>query len=151
MKAVHVAVFTDVQRSLVPQTLSNTSYDDVKATLVNLYSTQKSELGSSVQFFNCKQKPGQFIEEYARELKYFSQQCGFEAQISLSRIQRDVFLAGLRSTPVVTTILQFSDDLTFEDAIVKLRVSLKYARMLLCCITGRRYITATHSSTAFTM
>ena len=63
MKAVPVAVFTDVQRSLVPQTLSNTSYDDVKATLVNLYSTKKSALGSSVQYFNCKQKPGQSIEE----------------------------------------------------------------------------------------
>lgn len=119
MKALPVAVFTDVQRSIAPNKIADATYDDIKDTLIKLYSTKKSTLGSSVQFFNSKQKPGQSIEDYARDVKYFSQQCGFEAQIPLSRIQRDVFLAGLNSTSVTTSILQVSDDLSFDEVVTK--------------------------------
>ena len=122
MKALPVAVFTDVQRSLSPKSVSDASFLEVKNILINLYSTKKSALGSSVQFFNCKQKPGQSVDEYAREIKYYSQQCGFEAQVSLSRIQRDVFLSGLSSKPVITSMLQTSENLTFEEAITKAKL-----------------------------
>ena len=116
MKALPVSVFKDVQRAITPNNIADASFDDVTFTLVSLYSTKKSVLGASVHFFNCKQKPGQLIEYYARDIKYFSQQCGFQAEVSLSRIQRDVFLAGLNSTPVTTSILQISDDLSFDEA-----------------------------------
>ena len=101
---------------MAPNNIADASFNDVTSTLVSLYSTKKSVLGASVQFFNCKQKPGQLIEYYDRDIKYFSQQCGFQAEVSLSRIQRDVFLAGLNSTPVTTSILQISDDLSFDEA-----------------------------------
>ena len=104
---------------MAPNNIADASFDDVTSTLVSLYSTKKSVLGASVQFFNCKQKPGQSIEDYVRDIKYFSQQCGFQAEVSLSRIQRDVFLAGLDSTSVTTSILQIYDDLSFDEAVTK--------------------------------
>ena len=69
MKALPVSVFTDVQRAMAPNNIADASFDDVTSTLVSLYSTKKSVLGASVQFFNCKQKPGQSIEDYARDIK----------------------------------------------------------------------------------
>lgn len=122
MKALPVAVFTDVQRELAPTSALNASFEQVKDALVQLYSTKRSVLGASVQFFNCKQKPGQTVEEFARDVKHFSQQCGFQAQVSLSRIQRDVFLSGLSSAPVVTSILQISEDIGFEQAVTKAKL-----------------------------
>ena len=119
MKALPVSVFTDVQRSFAPNSVVNATFEEVKDTLTNLYSTKKSILGSSVELYNCKQKPGQSIEEYARQLKYLSQQCGLDTQVSLSRIQRDLFLAGLNSSQVVTSILQTSEELTFDEAVIK--------------------------------
>ena len=58
MKALPFSVFTDVQRAMAPNNIADASFDDVTSTLVSLYSTKKSVLGASVQFFNCKQKPG---------------------------------------------------------------------------------------------
>lgn len=119
MRALSVPVFTAVQRELAPDSALDVSYDQIKDTLRKLYSKKKSVLGSSIQFFNCKQKSGQSVEEFARQVKYCSMQCGFEAQVKLSRIQRDVFLAGLNSTAVITTILQDSDDLTFDETVAR--------------------------------
>ena len=122
MRALPVSVFTDVQRALSPASITDVTYEEIKKTLTRLYTVKKSVLGASVQFYNCKQKPGQSVEEFSRDIRYFSQQCGFDASVPLSRIQRDVFLAGLSSASVVTSILQISDDIAFEEAVNKATV-----------------------------
>ena len=119
LRAVPVNVFTEVQRALAPDSVTDASFDLIKETLIKLYAPPKSVLGASINFFNCKQKPGQSIDEFARQVKLYSQECGFEAQVRLSRIQRDVFLAGLHSAPVVTAILQISDNIEFDEAVAK--------------------------------
>ena len=50
MKALPVSVFTDVQRSLSPKSIADASFEEVKETLISLYYTQKSVLGSTIHF-----------------------------------------------------------------------------------------------------
>ena len=118
-RALPVEVFTDAQRAIAPEKIADISNEDLVNTLIDLYSCKKSSLGASVQFFNSRQKQGQSIDELAKDVKANAALCNFEENITLSRIQRDVFLAGLSSKSLITSILQSSDQLTFEEAVQK--------------------------------
>ena len=70
----------------------------------------------------CKQEASQTIEDYSKKLKFLASQCDFNQQITLDRLLRDVFVAGLNSRPVLSTVLQTADSMTFNEAIDKAKL-----------------------------
>ena len=115
-------MITDLQRRLAPRKLHEAAYDDVTDNLCTSYSTKKSIIGTSVQFFSCKKKTGESIEDFSRELKHLVSQCDYDQTITLDRLLRDVFVAGLRSGPVMSAVMQSADTLSFNDAIDKAKM-----------------------------
>ena len=115
-------MITDLQRRLAPRKLHEAAYDDVTDNLCTSYSTKKSIIGTSVQFFFCKKKAGESIEDFSRELKHLVSQCDYDQTIILDRLLRDVFVAGLRSGPVMSAVMQSADTLSFNDAIDKAKM-----------------------------
>ena len=55
-------------------------------------------------------------------MKHLVSQCDYEQTITLDRLLRDVFVAGLRSGPVMSTVMQSADTLSFNDAIDKAKM-----------------------------
>lgn len=122
VRALPISVVTDLQRRIAPKNLSQVSYDDILHNLRACYSTTKSVIGSSVEFFRSKQEQGQSIEDFSQLVKFRASQCGFEQQIHLDRLLRDVFIAGLNSSGVLSSVMQSADSLTFDEAIKKAKL-----------------------------
>ena len=122
LRALPVAMVTDLQRRISPMRLSEASFTVVRDNFLGSYSVKKSVVGASVQFFTCKQEASQTIEDYSKKLKFLASQCNFDQHITLDRLLRDVFVAGLNSTPVLSTVLQTADSMTFNEAIDKAKL-----------------------------
>ena len=122
LRALPIAMVTDLQRRIASMKLTEATYDIVKYNLLESYSVKKSEVGAAVQFFTCKQEQGQSIEDFSKKLKFLASSCGFEQQITLDRLLRDVFIAGLNSAPVLSAVLQSADKMSFSEAINKAKL-----------------------------
>ena len=68
IKALPVAIITDLQRRIKPQKLSEADYDTIVTKLTSQFEVKKSIIGASVKFINRKQAPGESIEIYAKSL-----------------------------------------------------------------------------------
>lgn len=122
LRALPVAMITDIQVKIAPVELKDATYDEIKSNLLESYTVKKSVIGAAVHFFTSKQEQGQTIEEYSKKIKSRASQCGFDQQISLNRILRDVFVAGSNSAPVLSTIMESADSMTFEESVEKAKL-----------------------------
>ena len=55
LRAMPIAMVTDLQRRIALIKLSEATCDIVKYNLLESYSVKNSKVGATVQFFNCKQ------------------------------------------------------------------------------------------------
>ena len=76
-------------------------------------------MGHPYNFFPCKQRQGETIEEFSKQLKFLASQCEFNQTVTLDRLLRDVFVAGLNSAPVLSSVMQSADSMSFNEAIEK--------------------------------
>ena len=72
------------------------------------YEVKKSIVGASVRFLNRKQSSGETIETYARNLNVLANECSYSS-CCLDRQLRDAFVAGIRDTGVLSSLLQECD------------------------------------------
>ena len=114
LRSLPVSMVTDIQRRIAPVALADAEYEVIKRNLLESYSVKKSVIGSAVQFFSCKQQQGQSVEDFKKKLKFLASQCGFDQQVPLNRILRDVFVSGLNSTPVLSAVMISAENLSFE-------------------------------------
>ena len=122
IRALPLQLVTDLQRRLAPQKLTETSYDELIENLLQAHSVRQSVVGASVKFFTYKQRPEQSLEEYSKELRFLASKCNFEKNLTLDRLLRDVFIAGIRSSNILTSVLQAADKLSFPEAIEKAKM-----------------------------
>lgn len=122
LRALPVRMVTDIQRRIAPVQLSAATYDQVKDNLLGSYANNKSTVGASVDFFSYKQEDNQSIEEYTKQLKFLASKCSFDQQITLDRLLRDVFVAGLKSAPILSSVLQTADSMSFQEAVDKAKL-----------------------------
>ena len=124
IKCLPVITVTELQRKLKPKKLSETSYDTIVQNLTLQYEVKKSIVGASVRFLNRKQLAGETIENFARQLNVLAADCSYES-CCLNRLLRDTFVAGVRDTSIISTLLQECDkksDITFEQVIEKAKL-----------------------------
>lgn len=76
---------------------------------------KKSAIGAAVQFYTCKQRQGEFL----------ASQCDFDRTlIALDRILRDLLVAGLSSSPVLSAVMLSNDTnaLSSNEAVEKANI-----------------------------
>lgn len=139
VRALPVQIISGLQRRLSPQKLSDTSLDQLKENLLQAHGVHKSIVGASVKFFMYRQQQSQSIEDFSKELRFLASSCDFE-NITADRLLRDVFIAGLSSSHVLSTVLQEAEDLSFSEAVEK-------AKFVQQVKDDTRYIQDTHCST----
>lgn len=122
IRALPVQMVTDLQRRLAPKKLTETSYDELQDNLLQAHSVRKSLVGASVKFFAYKQQAGQTLEEFSKELRFLASKCNFEQHLTVDRLLRDVFIAGINSPQVLTAVLQSADKLSFPEAVEKAKM-----------------------------
>lgn len=116
LKALPVQVITDLQRRITPTKLSGVTYDTIKQKLIGQYQTKKSVVAASVKFLNYKQSKDQTIEEFAKCVNDLAANCKFR-DCCRDRLLRDVFIAGLHSDFILRTILQDTEENTFNQCV----------------------------------
>ena len=100
-------------KSLVyPDTYNTRSYNQIKTVLSHHLDPELLVIPSSNAFINRKQKAGETVSEYINELRSLAVPCKYKEQF-LSRILRDVFVAGLRSKKMLDRLFT-EDDTTLE-------------------------------------
>lgn len=122
IRALPVQMVTDLQRRLAPKKLTETSFDELTENLLQAHSIRKSVVGTSVKFFTYKQQTHQNIEDYSKELRFLASKCNFEQDLTVDRLLRDVFIAGINSSHVMSAVLQSADKLTFSAAVEKAKL-----------------------------
>ena len=121
VKFLPVSVISELQRRISPIQLRDATYDVIEEHLRQQYGTSKSTVGASVQFLTYKQQSGQSIEDYSRKLNSLASQCGYPAEC-LDRLLRDIFVAGLQSSTVLTTLIQECDKLSFRQTLERAKL-----------------------------
>lgn len=122
LKALPVSIVTDLQRKISPVLLSDADYDSLEAALISKYEVKKSYVGAAVSFFKYKQIQGQSIEQFSQQLNFLASKCGFDTQCTLDRLLRDVFISGLNSPAVLSTVLQSADKMNYAEAVDKAKL-----------------------------
>lgn len=119
IKALPVNIITDLQRGLKPKKLSDATYAEIKSKLEEQFKVKKSIIGASVSFITRKQNQGETIEQYAQALNHLADSCNYSA-CCRSRYLRDIFVAGLISDKVISSLLHHDcDSLSFKDVVEK--------------------------------
>ena len=124
IKCLPVTTVTELQRKLKPAKLSEATYDVIVNKLTSQYQVKKSIVGASVRFLNRKQAVGESIENYARSLNVFANECNYSS-CCLDRLLRDTFVAGVRDTAILSALLQECDKnnkIKFEEVVEKAKV-----------------------------
>ena len=124
IKCLPVNVITQLQRKLQPTKLSEAEYDVIISKLTSQYEVKKSIVGASVRFINKKQSAGESIENYARTLNMYANDCNYKS-CCMDRLLRDTFVAGVRDSAILTSLLGECDkdkDLKFESVVEKAKV-----------------------------
>ena len=119
--AIPVEIMSDIQRKLIPKTLDTATYDDIEAQLKALYSQKKSLVGAAVSLFTRKQQVNESIESYAKSLNDLSANCDF-GECCRDKIVRDVFVSGLKSPKVMSTIIYEAEGKSFTDVVTRAKL-----------------------------
>lgn len=112
-KALPVTVITDVQRRIKPVKLTVATYDQIEEQLIAQYEVKKSVIGAAVKFIGRKQHHGESIDNYARSLNDLASNCSYK-ECCRDRLIRDIFVAGLNSSKLMSTLLQEGEDKDFN-------------------------------------
>ena len=125
IKALPVSIISDLQRRLAPVLLTDASYDDIHDNLLQQFSSQKSTIGSSVQFLTCKQQHRQSFEEYARQLNSLASPCNYPSTC-LDRLLHDTFVAGISNSAILSSLIQVCDQLSFRETVERAKLLETY-------------------------
>ena len=125
IKALPVSIISDLQRRLSPVLLTDASYDDIHDNLLQQFSSQKSTIGSSVQFLTCKQQHRQSFEEYVRQLNSLASPCNYPSTC-LDRLLRDTFVAGISNSAILSSLIQVCDQLSFRETVERAKLLETY-------------------------
>ena len=126
IKALPVAVISDLIRRLKPKKLSEATYAEVEGTLLGQYETKKSIIGASVKFMSRKQSSNESIEDYAKVLNDLVTLCKYEESCR-DRLLRDAFVSGLRCPKVISALLHDCEDKTFEESVERAKIIESFA------------------------
>ena len=122
LKALPVAIITDVQRGLKPKKLKDATYAEIETRLMQQFEVKKSIVAASVSFISRKQHAGESIEQYAQVLNNLAASCDYK-ECCRSRYLRDIFVAGLSSSHVISALLhQECDKMGFKDVVEKAKM-----------------------------
>ena len=127
LKFLSVSIVSKLQRRLAPTQLVDATYDDITEHLMQQFSTATSTVGASVQFLTCKQQTGQSLEEYSRKLNSLASLCKYPSDC-LDRLLRDIFVAGLSSPSILSTLIQECDSLTFRATLERAKTLETFSR-----------------------
>ena len=122
LKCLPTQMITDLQRRIAPKKLTEADYNELEQQLRERYSDNKSTIGAAVQFFRYRQEPGQSIEEYAQQVNFLATQCQYSSDVPLDRLIRDVFVSGLHSPAILSSVLQTTDKQTFEETVQRAKL-----------------------------
>ena len=112
-------------------------YDAALTTLRYVYVKPTNKVFARYRLATCKQRLGQFLEEFMQCLKRVSSECNFAAVTAAQHPEgtiRDAFIAGITSPSVRRRLLE-SDNLTLQHVFDKAR-SLEEAQRNAEKITG---------------
>jgi len=126
MKALPVKVITELQRRIKPVSLIDAGYDLVIEKLKSQYEVVTSSVGATYKLFSRKQQPDETIESYSRALNDLAADC-FYNDCCRDRIIRDIFIFGLQSPTVLSSVLQKAEDLSFNDAVTYAKTVEQFA------------------------
>ena len=121
MKSLLVNVITDIQRRLKPKKLSDADYKEIEDKLTVQFEVKKSVIGATVTFLNRKQHSGESIENYARVLNDLCSACKYN-DCCRDRSLRDAFVSGLRSSYILSGLLQDCENKSFNDCVEKAKM-----------------------------
>ena len=122
IKALPVNIITDLQRGLKPKKLSEATYNEIQCMLKQQFEVKKSVVAASVSFISRKQNSGETIEQYAQALNNLADDCEYKP-CCRSRYLRDIFVAGLNSTKIITALLHHEcDKMDFKDVVQKAKM-----------------------------
>ena len=122
MKTLPVNIITDLQRGLKPKKLSEASFAEIEGKLKAQFEIKKSIIGASVKFISRKQHPGETIEQYAQTLNNLADSCEYK-HCCRSRYLRDIFVAGLNSTKIISALLHHEcDKMEFNTVVEKAKL-----------------------------
>ena len=129
LKFLPVSIISELQRRLAPILLGDATYEQIEEHLLQQFSTSTSGVGASVQFLTYKQRQGQSLEEYARQLNSLASDCKYPADVKMvDRLLRDIFVAGLISSSILSTIIQECDKLSFKETVERAKLLETYRR-----------------------
>ena len=114
-------IITDLQRRIKPILLSEATYDILIGKLTSQYEVKNSIVGAAVTFLNRKQLEGETTENYAKVLNDLASSCKYK-ECCRDRMIRDVFVSGISSKSVMSTILQDCEDKSFDDCVLKAKL-----------------------------
>ena len=120
-RALPVNIITDIQRRIKPALLTAATYDQIEQNLKAQFDVKKSVIGSAVKFINRKQQPSESIETYAKILNDLASQCEY-SDCCRDRLLRDIFVSGLHSAKLISTLLQECETKTFNQCVERAKL-----------------------------
>lgn len=121
VKSLPVDVVTNLQQRLKPVLLSKATYSDLEQKLTAQYEIRKSTVGAAVQFLNRKQQPSESIEQFAKVINDLAASCRYQ-DCCRDRLLRDAFISGLRTSSIISGLLQDCDNKTFNDIVERAKL-----------------------------
>lgn len=106
----------NVLKNLVsPEKPSQKTYTDLIEALTKHYVVNKSAIAGRYEFYRCKQKEGQSVNEFVVEIKGKAALCKFGS--FLEEALRDRLVCGLIQEHLVKKLLTVGDGLSFAEAV----------------------------------
>lgn len=100
---------------LSPAKPASKTFKELTDALMGYYVIKKSAVAGRYEFYNCKQKQGQTINEFMVEIKRKASFCDFGA--FLNEALRDRLVCGINSDRLTKKLLTVGDKLSFEEAV----------------------------------
>ena len=119
--ALPLDIITNIQRRLKPILLTAATYEQIEQHLLQSYSVKKSIINSAVSFVTRKQNPNESIESYSKTLNELASQCGYK-DCCRDRMLRDIFVGGLRSPRLISTLLAECEDKSFYECVTRAKI-----------------------------
>ncbi|CAH0715380.1 unnamed protein product, partial [Brenthis ino] len=101
--------YHEIKTALIPS-FENSTYDDIKNKLLDIYKTRKTRYKALTEFWSCIRDTCESMEHYANRLKELSKDCGYDDTI-LERQLRDRFATGLNHQQLQIELRQKWPDL----------------------------------------
>ena len=146
IKSLPVNIITDLQRGLKPKKLSEATYSEIQCMLKQQFEVKKSVVAASVSFISRKQISSETIEQYAQTLNNLADHCEYKP-CCRSRYLRDIFVAGLKSTKIITALLHHEcDKMDFKDVVQKAKMFEAFSKDVDDIKCDSKFINALSSS-----